>query len=343
MLKRKVGIVGCGYVSKWHLQAWKNNKDVQVVALCDINEDNLQDRASEFDIKRVYTNSEQMFEREDLDVVDVLTPLRSHRNIVISAAEHRFNVLCEKPFAPVLSEAKTMVEACEKNRVKLMIMQNFRWHPWFRAIKEILADGEIGSPFYANISQRIPYTIPAGPGGKVQLQHLQPFYLEFERLILLEMTSHYIDLMRFFFGEPKSIYAQIRHISPYVKGDDLTTVILNFEKTLAVIEDSWCTIGKQIHTSRTRIEGKKGTIYFDGEVEKAQLKIYKSHDIILSEIEASNYFLKSFQDAQRHFLKCIENDEIPQMSGKDNLKTLEVVLKAYESAKENQVIHLTSS
>jgi predicted dehydrogenase len=334
MKKLKVGLVGCGFISDRHLQAWAKMKDAEVVSVCDIRQENAVRKAKKYNIRKVYNNLEEMFDKEDMDLVDITTPKESHMDIVTKAANHSLHVLCQKPMAPTLQEAEKMIKVCKEKKIKFMIHQNFRWTSHVQKIRQLLDIGQVGPIFYANITQRIAHSIPIGVNREIPFLQTQPFMRELDQMILFEMALHYVDLMRFFLGEPTSIYAQTRKIGGHAKGEDLVAMIMDFGGVLAIIEDSWCSQGTGFST-RIRIEGRNGTIYVD--TEGGELKLYQDTQEMTMNVDRN---ADSFLAVQQHFVECIRENKAPQTSGEDNIRSLKVVFSAYESACKNCVVVL---
>lgn len=341
----KVGLIGCGFISYAHLSGWISN-GCEVVAVCDTDEQRLNNRADEFNIKSRYTNFRDMLANEQLDIIDIATPVKSHRMIVSECCKHVPNLLCEKPFVDNIEDGLFLVRECKKYGCRAMVCQSYRWHPWYESIKQILGEGLIGRPYYANIMQRISFDIPNGKEKSIPLLEDQPFYEKVEKLMLLEQGCHYLDIFRHLFGEPQYIQGTIGKISPYVIGDDLAVMTIKFPDTLAVLEDLWCVNGQQ-KTSVTFIQGDKGSIYFDGTdgaaphrtEETGNLNIvYMDGRVEERPMDAKNYYNICFAKLQRHFIECIKKEIEPITSVADNLKTLEIAFKAYEASEEKKVL-----
>jgi predicted dehydrogenase len=338
-MKKRVGIIGCGFISYDHISSWISN-GCDVVAVCDVDADRMDKRANEFGIKNKYTDYKEMIANEKLDIIDIATPVKTHRELVSYCCEKAPNLLVEKPFADNIEDGRFLVRLIKKNHCRVMICQSYRWHPWYEEIKKILDQGLIGKPYYANIMQRINFDIP-GPNGGIPLIEDQPFYEKVEKLMLLEQGCHYLDMFRHLFGEPQYVQGIVDKISPHVNGDDLAIITIKFPDTLAVLEDLWCVNG-QDKTSVTFIQGQKGSIYFDGTDGSAPHRTEETGalKVVLMDgrveefpMDAKNYYNKCFAKLQKHFLNCIENDLEPITSAEDNLKTLMIAFKAYESTK----------
>jgi D-apiose dehydrogenase len=104
-------LIGCGFFSKNHLHAWNEIDNAEIVAICDTDSERLKATAREFGIARTYTDASAMLASERLDFVDIATTVRSHRPLVEMAARAGIAVICQKPFASTLNDAKAMVDA----------------------------------------------------------------------------------------------------------------------------------------------------------------------------------------------------------------------------------------
>jgi D-apiose dehydrogenase len=338
-MKKKVGIIGCGFISYDHISSWIAN-GCEVIAVCDLDETRASMRAKEFHIPSVYSDYKRMLSEETLDIVDIATPVKSHREIVAYCAERIHYLLVEKPFVDNIEDGEALVRICKKNKCTVMVCQSYRWHPWYEEIKKILDQGIIGKPYYANITQRICFDIP-NANGCIPLVEDQPFYEHVQKLMLLEQGCHYLDMFRHLFGEPQYVQGIVERISPFVDGDDLALVTIKFPNTIAVLEDLWCVNG-QDKTSVTFIQGDKGSIYFGGTDGAAPHRTEETGALSVTlldgskkeyPMDAKNYYNKCFAKLQRHFLTCIENGTSPITSAEDNLKTLQIAFHAYESTK----------
>lgn len=343
-----VGLIGCGYIAPTHLLAWENISDIKIVAVCDRLAERAKKLGREFRISAVYQNFQEMFEKENLDIVDIAAPIDAHAEIAISAAQRGIHVLCQKPFARTMDEAKAIVAACSSSKVKLMVHQNFRYQSFPQFLKNMIEKNELGQIFYGRIFHRIqfsPNLLPIASRGseKIAMSHL-PYYLTDRQLVLLNMVIHHLDTARFLLGEPIRIYVNTRQVNPQSSGEDHVLCLLEYNNAVCYIEESWVT--KAQEQIGFRLEGTDGTI----EIMNEEFHQWKSNGAYehqsLSEMfpgvtmkTLDNY---SFKLVQQHFVDCIINDKIPQTNGEDNLKTLNLVFKGYESARTHQVIELNN-
>ena len=195
----QAGIVGCGGISRRHATAYTNLDGVTLVALCDINPDALNGRGDEFGVSNRYTDYEEMFVKEKLDVVSVCTHAPLHTPVTIAAAKAGINVLCEKPLALDLQRADQMLAACTEAGVRLAVSHQYRFTPLFRHAKGWIESGRIGE--FRSIRE-------VGKGRAAGFE-------------LMEMGVHYFDEMDFFMGGIEWVYAQVTYQGHGVGVEDI--------------------------------------------------------------------------------------------------------------------------
>ncbi|MCY3740279.1 MAG: Gfo/Idh/MocA family oxidoreductase [Candidatus Poribacteria bacterium] len=191
----QVGIVGCGGISKSHAAAHANLEGIDLVAMCDINRDALNNRADEYGVSKRYADYEEMFAQESLDIVSVCTHAPLHAPIAIAAAKAGIHVLSEKPLSVDLETADQMLAACREAGVHLAVSHQFRFTPLFRHAKVLIDAGKIGE--LRSIRE-------VGKGREAGFE-------------LMEMGVHYFDEMDFFLDGISWIQAHITY-----QGHDVT-------------------------------------------------------------------------------------------------------------------------
>jgi predicted dehydrogenase len=359
-------LVGAGSIAPYHLTAWSHTPDVEIVAICNRTVEKAQTLAQTFGIglDHVYDDLEMMLSSErGLDFVDIATAPDLHRSHVEIAAAHGVSVLCQKPFAPTLDNARAMIDACNQAGVLLSINENWRWRSWYRKAKSLLRNGDIGRIRYVRIAAHRNVTLGLPGGGEPALLTRQPFTKHMPHLIVFEWGIHLIDTLRMLLGEPSWVHAQMAHVSPYVAGEDRALMTFGFGDIVASVDLSWATIGaEELPTmlEEAVFEGDLGTIALvpnrgDGDlirivrrlpenrlpVDEARpwspvtTTVMPAHD---GDIAAA--YQASYDDAHSHFVECLRNDRLPETNAEDNLKTLRAVFAAYESAAENRIVSI---
>ena len=195
----RAGIVGCGGISRSHATAYASLKDVELVALCDIEPTALNTRADEYAVSSRYSDFQEMFEKETLDVISVCTHAPLHAPVAIAAAETGINVLSEKPLSTDLENADQMVAACKAAGVRLAVSHQYRFTPLFRHAKEWIESGRIGE--FRSIRE-------VGKGREAGFE-------------LMEMGVHYFDEMDFFMDGIEWVHAQATYRGHAVGVEDI--------------------------------------------------------------------------------------------------------------------------
>jgi predicted dehydrogenase len=144
----RVGFVGLGFISDEHVLGYIDNEDARIVAVADVDEEKgrawLRKWKLPYDVE-LYTNFEDMLQREALDILEILTPHNLHCPMVLKAAEANVkNISVQKPMGLNLREANRMIEACRAKGVKLRVYENALFYPIYKKAKELIDGGLIG-------------------------------------------------------------------------------------------------------------------------------------------------------------------------------------------------------
>ena len=169
--KLKIGVIGNGNISGVHLRAYSLNPNVEIYALCDINEKAMQRRAKEYGVTRLFTDVNEMVKLPELDAVSVCTWNAAHAECAIAALNAGKHVLCEKPMAMNADEARRMQEAAEKNGKLLMIGFVRRFGNDCAILKDFIDNGYFGDIYYAKATYLRRKGCPGGWfGDKIPLR-----------------------------------------------------------------------------------------------------------------------------------------------------------------------------
>ena len=333
----KVGLVGAGYISGQHLEAWSKHENAKVAALCDLDEHKLNERGEQFGIPQSarYTDVDEMLASADIEIVDITTPPSSHLMLVRKASAAKKHILCQKPLAPTYEEAEEMVQTARAAGVRFMVTENWRWLAQMQNLKSVMQSGKVGKPFYAKYSTQHYFTPKISPDKQIA----QPYFREMPKLVMYEMGTHWFDVWRFLFGEPNRLTAEMQTISPYIKGEDVGTVLIGHDDFHGVMEKSWASrrsFGKP-HTEHFFIETDRNSLLVFGD---GTVKLLDENGETVLNGPLGRDYGESFRRLQAHFLECLETGEEFQTSGEDNLKTLRLVFAAYESAEKGETIRL---
>jgi predicted dehydrogenase len=333
-------IIGCGFWSQFQLAAWRDVPGVRIVAVCDRIYEKAAGLATRFEISGVYNDAEEMLARETLDFLDVITDVDTHSHFVRLAARHRLPVICQKPMAPDLATAEDMVQICRDAGVPFMVHENWRWQTPLRTVKGLLEEGRLGRPFRAHLTFCSSFPVFDN----------QPFLRELDQFILTDVGSHILDAARFLFGEASRLYCQTRRVNPGIKGEDVATVMMRMGDDVTVTCD-------MSYASRLEHERFPET-YLLVECEHGSLELGPDHWIRITTADGTlarrcpppaypwadpAYALihASIVPCHANLAHAIRSGDTAETSGEDNVKTLQLIYGAYESAATGHTITLS--
>ena len=153
MSKLKIGVIGCGGIANGkHLPALSRQSDrVELVAFCDIIVERAEQAAKTYGVEgaKVYADYHDLLEDKSIDVVHVCTPNRSHCEISVAALEAGKHVMCEKPMAKTVADARKMLDAAKKSGKKLTIGYQNRFRPDSQMMKRYVERGDLGEIYFS--------------------------------------------------------------------------------------------------------------------------------------------------------------------------------------------------
>jgi predicted dehydrogenase len=340
MSKLKFAVLGTGFWSHYQIPAWFEVGGVELVAVYNRTVSKAEKVAEKFGVPRVYGNPEELLQKEELDFIDIITEVPAHAPLVYLAAKYKVPVICQKPMAPDYETARKMVDTCRQAGIPFFVHENYRWQTPIRTAKKLLDEGHLGRPFR----------------GRFQFLHAlesfvwenQPLLKSLERLIVADQGSHQLDLARFFFGEAHSIYCQHLRTRGDIQGEDVASVTLRMENAICNVEMSFVSKTEWGHFPEELIyiEGTKGTLELAPDfwirVTTAEGTWSRRYLPPRYPWADPNYDVNhaSMVPLHQDFLRAFRTGEPPENTGEDNLKTMQLVYAAYESAAKNQVIEI---
>jgi D-apiose dehydrogenase len=323
----KAGIIGCGYFSQFHVEAWRRIQNVRIVAACDERIDRARSVSD-----RAYSSVEAMLDAEELDFVDISTRSPTHLDLISLSAAKNLAMICQKPLAPDWETACRIGDVVNEKRVRVMIHENWRWRPWYRALKEIISRGDIGVPIgYAIRCRRKDGTGP-------DPYPTQRYFRQLSRLIVDETLVHHIDVARFLFGDIHAIYAEARKRNNRVAGEDQAILTLRHQDEMIGTIDGHRFLDHENSTApdEAYFEGEDGAIRLNGRAE-----IWRGTERIWSNSISSGYHGDSVYATQKHFIECLESGRQFESAVSEYLeKTFAVVEAAYASIDQHRRVEI---
>ena len=336
----RFAIFGAGFWARCQLAAWRELSGVECVAIYNRSLDKAEAFARDLGVPAVYDDVEKLLREVKPDFVDNITEVGGHKPLSLLCAKHRVPCICQKPMAASLKDARQMIAAFAKAKTPFFVHENWRWQTPMRALINTLRSGVIGTPFRARLSFTSGFDVWAN----------QPALRELEQFILTDIGTHVLDTARACFGEAGSLYCQLhKTLRPAVKGDNVATLLLSmgeartsvvielayartplerecFPQTLAFVEGPLGSI-EVTNDYWLRVTTKKGT-HSRRHAPPRYAWADPRYDVAQS----------SMVECHRDLLAALCGEGKGETTGADNLKTLELVFGAYESARRNAVV-----
>ncbi len=351
--KIKIALIGCGRISERHLDAIKfHQKSVQVNAICDLDnsrlqyvEKNLRDNIYEkYKVKKFNSFEKLINEVKNkklvIDLVILLTPSGLHSTQTIDAANLGINVCTEKPMATNWEDGIKMVNSCSKNKVKLYVVKQNRFNKTLKLLKRQLTLGRFGKLALITVN--------------VFWQRPQEYYdsnnwrgtKKLDGGALMNQASHYVDLLDWLVGPLHKLSASTATLGRTIEVED--TAVLNLEwknGALGTMAVTMLTYPNNIEGSIT-ILGEKGSAKIGGKaVNDIEIWDFKEKSDLDKEIKDASYHTTSvYGFGHRPYYKNMIDDlnglDSEICSGEDGLKSLEILIASYKSAKQKSFIYL---
>ena len=319
-----IGIVGAGCIGRIHIKNISSQiKNVNLVGVADVDAGRAQEVAEKYDNVQWYDSYEQMFEDDNIEAVLISATANTHKDIIVSAANRRKHIFCEKPIAITLEDADISLAAVEKTGVLMQIGFMRRFDHTISSAKREIDKGTIGKPLVFKAISRNPNERP-------DLEDIQV-----NGGLITGSAVHDIDLARWFMGsEVVRVYAEGGVLAyPEYKGTgevDVALTTLTFQNgTIGHIEACfWSSYG---YDTRLEIMGSEGALqvgYLQHDHYFLLNKLGVRHNVVPSWEER---FQQAFVTEMQHFVNCIVRNETPLVTGFDGKKALEIALATMRS------------
>jgi predicted dehydrogenase len=365
-----VGMVGYNFMGRAHSNAWRQAPrffdlpaDIRLKTICGRKAEAVQKAAGELGWESSATDWRQLIEDPELDIVDVVTPNDTHRDICVAAATAGKAILCEKPLALNVAECKEMLAAARKARVVHMVCHNYRRIPAIALAKQMIERGELGDRIY-HYRARYAQDWIAAPDF--------PLVWRLQSKIAGsgahgDINAHIIDLARYLVGEFREVSATMETFvkaRPLESGsakrgkvtvDDAVTTIGRFRNgALANLEATRFAHGRK-NSITLEVNGSAGSLVFDFE-EMNRLRFYDARepedrrgfrDILVT--EARHPFIENwwppghligyehtFVHTIADFLRAVVAGESAQPTFEDGLRNQRVLEAMSTSARSKQ-------
>jgi predicted dehydrogenase len=334
----RVGVIGLGTFGEVHLKAYAGQPGVEVVGICDLNEERLRKAGDDYGIPARFADYRELLAMDGLDAVSIVTPDFTHTDIVVAAVEQGRAVLVEKPLATTLADCHRIGEALRRNPVPFMVDFHNRWNPGVYRIREGVEAGQLGAVqmAYHRLSDTI--FVPTRMLSWAARSSINWF-----------LGSHCLDTLRWILGdEVARVYSVCESRVLRAKGVDTPDYVLSIVEfgggARAVIETCWILpeSSPTIVDFKLEVVGESGTFYYDPMPERLlrltpdEIACVDTHACVGVHGRTVGFAVESI----RHFAECVRTGRRPLVGFEDGLQVSRAVLAMEQSAREGRPVEL---
>jgi UDP-N-acetyl-2-amino-2-deoxyglucuronate dehydrogenase len=338
--KIRIAVVGCGRISKNHFGSIKKHADdLELVAVCDNDQERLDAAVTEHGAKG-YVDLEEMLSAESPDVLAICTPSGIHPDQTEMAAKYKVHVMSEKPMATRWSDGVRMVKACDREGVRLFIVKQNRRNSTLQLLKRAVEEKRFGRIHMVNLN--VFWTRP------------QAYYdmdkwrgtWELDGGAFMNQASHYVDLIDWLIGPVGSIQAMMGTLARDIEVEDTGVLNIRWRNgAIGSMSVTMLTYPKNYEGSIT-ILGEKGTVRVGGvavnDIQHWEFEDERDYD---QQIKTANYETTSVYGFghplyYKNVIDVLRGEAEPETDGREGLKSLEVLIAAYMSARDGRTVSL---
>ena len=348
----KVGVIGGGSISEFHINPYIENEKAQLFALCDSNKERLASAGEKYGVTNLYNTYQELLQNSEIDAVSICTWNNTHAEIAIAALESGKHVLVEKPLSLNVEEALA-VEAAVKKSGKILQVGFVRRHGNnTKILKQFIDQDELGEVYYAKASCIRRLGNPGGWFSDSSKSGGGP---------LLDLGVHMIDICWYLMGKPRpvsvsgNVYTKlgnrsnIENLSFYKAADydsslndveDLANALIRFENGASLYVDVSFTLHAKQDELYVKLYGEKG----GAEIEPELAMVTEKNNTILNitpQIDSLSFdFVSAFTNEINHFVDCCIAGEGTLAPVEDGVQVMKMLNAVYESAKTGKEIYL---
>lgn len=357
--KLKVGFIGCGRILSLNALGYVDNPNAEIYAMCDKKGKKAREAAEQWGAQKVYKDYNDLLKDENVDIIEILTPHKTHAPLTIAACEAGKHVSLQKPPALRLSEMDAMISTARKNGVKFKVFENFRFHPPYMRAMDLIQQEVIGDVYVVNyrmwssISPLSSWSVPLMTW-KWRIEEENNYKMP----NMFDDGYHKHSVIRMFLNRPiRSVqaWAGAYRIYKIIKVSDMPAVVIYKTKSSARYGLWNLSVGPKLPINSdyygcdeyVEIQGSKGIMFINGCTGNMfvgcgcggpgapGLYWIDSNGKWQSECDMETDWKWSFINSTRHFVNAIKNDTEPILSGADAREILQITLGIVKSIRLN--------
>lgn len=331
----KFAIIGCGRISKNHIDALINNNDsCKLVALCDVIEQKALERKVHYENKikcniSVYTNYQDMILKETIDCVAICTESGYHAKIALDCLNAGKHILIEKPMAMTVEDADRINNLAKEKGLKVGVCHQNRFNPPIQKLRRALDEGRFGK--IINVTARILWTRDQNYYNQAPWRGTK----ELDGGTLMNQCIHNIDLLQWMVGsEVERVHCERGTFLRNIEMEDFGAILVKFKNgSIGLVEGSACVYPKNLEETLS-VFGENGTVVIGGlavnKIQTWQFADERDYDKEDDSTEVDSVYGNGHTPLYSDFIIAINNNTEPYINGEEGKKAMEIILNAYE-------------
>ena len=338
--KVRIAVIGCGRISQNHFGAIEKHSDhLELAAICDTDSKTLAEHAARYNVP-AFADYEALLRESDCDMVSLCTPSGLHSSQAIMAAKYRKHVITEKPMATRWKDGLDMVKACDDAGVFLFVVKQNRRNATLQLLKRAISEKRFGKIYMVHLN--VFWTRP------------QEYYTsapwrgtwEMDGGAFMNQASHYVDLLEWLIGPISDVQAMTATLARDIEVEDTGVMNVRWRNgALGSLSVTMLTYPKNLEGSIT-ILGEKGTARIGGvAVNDIQVWDFAEPRDYDESVKNANYETTSVYGFghplyYNNVVETMRGEAEAETDGREGLKSLEVLIAAYISARDRKTVSL---
>ena len=338
--KIKIAIIGCGRVSKNHFESIRvHSENMELVGVCDNNPAVLKEHMELYQVPG-YKSLQELLHNCPCDILSLCTPSGLHSHMTIEIAKSGRNVITEKPMATRWQDGLDMVQACDDARVRLFVVKQNRHNATLQLLKRTMNEKRFGKIYMVHLN-----VFWARPQSYYDSAKWRGTW-EMDGGAFMNQASHYVDLLEWLIGPIADVQAMTATLARDIEVEDTGVINVRWRNgalgSLAVTMLTW---PKNMEGSIT-ILGEKGTVRIGGvAVNDIQVWDFAEPADYDEQVKNANYETTSVYGFGhplyfKNVIDVLRGEANPEIDGREGLKSLEVLIATYLSARDHTTISL---
>lgn len=338
--KIRIAVVGCGRISRSHFGAIeKYTDDLELIAVCDSDRSRVDEHSERLGVPG-YLQIQAMLESKDIDIVAICTPSGLHPDQTIMAAKRGIHIMTEKPMATRWNDGIRMVKACDETRVRLFVVKQNRHNSTLQLLKRAVTEKRFGRIHMVNLN--VFWTRPQEYYDSARWRGTW----ELDGGAFMNQASHYVDLLDWLIGPVDSVQAMTGTLGRDIEVEDTGVLNVRWRNgALGSMNVTMLTYPKNFEGSIT-ILGEKGTVRVGGvavnDIQHWEFEDAQDYDQAVrgANYETTSVYGFGHPGYYRDVIDVMRGHKEPETDGREGLKSLEVLIAAYLSARDRRTVSL---